>query len=104
MKGKYLITTDNWFYGPDGKEYRAVWGQVEVLLDSFLGISTNRNSTNWFIRVGSDANHVIIAGCQIHYAIKSEIKPNTDIVKAWNSNDKDGINIYDRPNVIYIAE
>ena len=22
MKGKYLITTDNWFVAPDGKSYR----------------------------------------------------------------------------------
>ena len=31
MKGKYLITTDNWFIAPDRGNYRAVWGEVEVL-------------------------------------------------------------------------
>lgn len=46
MKGKYLITTDNWFIAPDGKSYRAAWGSVEILNDSFLGIQTNRNSSN----------------------------------------------------------
>jgi hypothetical protein len=36
MKGKYLITTDSWFYAPDGKQYKAVWGEVSILSDSIL--------------------------------------------------------------------
>ena len=43
MKGKYLITTDNWFYAPDGKEYRAAWGDVEIVEDSFLGLKTKQH-------------------------------------------------------------
>ena len=46
MKGKYLITTDDWFYAPDGKKYKSVWGEVKILEDEVLGITTNRNSTN----------------------------------------------------------
>lgn len=30
MTGKYLITTDAWFIAPDGKQYRAVWGEVMI--------------------------------------------------------------------------
>lgn len=103
MKGKYLITTDSWFYAPDGKEYRAVWGNVEIVEDTFLGLKTNRNSTNWFAKVGSEHNHVIVAGCQIHYAIKCEIKPNTDECEGWNTNEN-GIRKYERPTTIYVAE
>ena len=33
MKGKYLITTDNYFYG---QQYRSVFGEIEILQDSFL--------------------------------------------------------------------
>jgi len=75
MKGKYIVTTDNWFYAPDGNSYKAVWGEVEIVEDTFLGIKTNRNSSNWFAKVGNENNHVVIAGCQIHYATKCEQTP-----------------------------
>lgn len=76
MTGKYLITTDNFFLCPDGKYYKAVWGDVRVLGDKeALGIETNRNSTNWFLMVGNESKQVLIAGCQIHYAVKSETPP-----------------------------
>jgi hypothetical protein len=69
---KYLITTDDWFYGPDGKQYKAVWGTFQgIYKDEELGIKTNRHSTNWYIKIG-DVFTVTIAGCQIHYAIKCE--------------------------------
>lgn len=83
MKGKYLITTDNWFFAPNGKQYRAAWGEVEILEDTFLGLKTNRNSTNWFAKVGSEDNHIIIAGCQIHYSIRCEEEPETAYVNDW---------------------
>lgn len=75
MKGKYLITTDNWFYAPDGKLYRAVWGNVEILPDDFLGVKTNIRSSNWYAKVGSADKFVLIAGCQLHYAVKCPKKP-----------------------------
>jgi hypothetical protein len=103
MKGKFLITTDNWFYAPDGKQYRSVWGEVEIVSDSILGIKTNVRSSNWFAKVGSDENHLIIAGCQIHYACKSEAKPNTERVDDW-SNTTGKLEEYKRPSNIYIAE
>jgi hypothetical protein len=62
-----LITTDNWFYAPDGRCYRAATGKlIAIMDDSVLGIHTNRNSTNWYVQVGN----LMIAGCQIHYAIR----------------------------------
>ena len=77
-KGKYLITTDNWFYAPDGQSYKAVWGEVRILEDTVLGIKTNRNSSNWYAYVGSDEKGMVVAGCQIHYAVKSANKPSQD--------------------------
>jgi hypothetical protein len=76
MKGKYIVTTDNWFYAPDGNSYKAVWGEVSILEDAVLGIKTNRNSSNWYAMVGSKDNHVIVAGCQIHYATRCEKEPS----------------------------
>jgi len=103
MTGKYLITTDAWFLAPDGKYYRAVWGEVEILQDSWLGLKTNRNSANWYAKVGDYENHVIVAGCQIHYAIKCETKPNTDRVMDYHADESSGWKDVERPTQIYIA-
>ncbi len=67
---KYLITADNWFFAPDGENYRAAFGTVHALVDSemALGMKTNRNSTNWYVVVGD----MILAGCQIHYAVRAD--------------------------------
>lgn len=102
MEGKYLITTDGWFYAPDGMAYSAVWGDVEIVEDTFLGVKTNRNSANWFAKVGTPDNHVIVAGCQIHYAIKCETKPNIQDVEDQYVDTK--LVKYTRPTRIYIAE
>ena len=65
---KYLITTDKWFFAPDGQQYRAVHGTVKAVLDdkAALGIATNSRSTNWYLSIGN----MLIAGCQIYYAIQ----------------------------------
>ena len=76
--GKYLITCDNWFYAPDGQNYIAAWGEVTIIPDTALGIKTNARSANWYARVGTEDNHVIIAGCQIHYAVRCEERPSKD--------------------------
>ena len=78
MQGKkYLVTTNNWFVAPDGNQYRSAWGEVEILQDDFLGIKTNRNSTNWFARIGVGNRHIIVAGYQIFYAVRCENIPFT---------------------------
>jgi hypothetical protein len=100
MKGKYLITTDNWFYAPDGKQYRGVWGNVEIVSDAILGIKTNVRSSNWFAKVGSEDNHVIIAGCQIHYAVKCENEPNNEPVEDYNI-EGGKISKFTRPSMSY---
>ena len=70
VKGEtYLITCDNWFMAPDGESYKGVWGTFKGIHNDSetLGIKTNRGSTNWYAELGN----MFIAGCQIHYAIKS---------------------------------
>lgn len=85
MEGKYLITTDHWFYAPDGRQYKAVFGECKILKDDVLGIKTNRASTNWYVQVGNDVDNILIAGCQIHYAIKCE---SVDSSKGYTEDDK----------------
>lgn len=104
MQGKYLITTNNWFTAPNGLQYKAAWGNVKIVEDSFLGLKTNRNSSNWFAKVGSESNHIIIAGCQIYYAIKCKEKPVSTPVSDWTADAANGVNQYVRPSSIYIAE
>lgn len=104
MKGKYLLTTDAWFVAPNGIQYKSVWGEVSVLDDSVLGVKTNRNSSNWFVRIGSDDNHVIIAGCQIHYAARCEFRPNTDRTSDYTEDASNGVTEFERPSIVYIAE
>ena len=104
MKGKYLITTDSWFIAPNGKIYRAVWGDVEIVEDTFLGLKTNRNSSNWFAKVGNEDHHVIIAGCQIHYAVKTDIEPIEGKVMDYHTDAAVGIKEFERPSQIYIIK
>lgn len=102
MKGKYLITTDSWFYASDSKQYKAVWGEIEIVEDSILGIKTNTRSSNWYAKVGSKDNHVIVAGCQIHYACRCEKEPET---LSSEVNVVDGVRkTEERIHAIYIAK
>ena len=103
MQGRYLITTEKWFTAPDGKTYQAVWGNVQILEDSILGLKTNRNSSNWYAQVGANGKEVIIAGCQIHYAVRCNEKPYCGDVLDWTV-DNATFNTYTRPTKIYIAE
>ncbi|AGO48412.1 hypothetical protein Phi10:1_gp071 [Cellulophaga phage phi10:1] len=100
MKGKYLINTDSYFIAPDGREYKAVYGEVEILNDTFLGVKTNARSANWFAKVGTEDNHVIIAGCQIHYATKTTNEINRGGSDSWS---EDG-STFKLPCRIYFAE
>jgi len=67
---KVLIILDCWIFGPDGRQYRAVYGTLHGVFDDkeTLGIKTNAKSTNWYVQVGRQ----IIAGCQVHYAANVE--------------------------------
>ncbi len=42
MEGKYLITTDAWFYAPDGLKYRGVWGEVKQQKILFLRVENKQ--------------------------------------------------------------
>lgn len=83
---RVLITTQNWFYAPDGRQYRAAVGIVKEIASSekTLGVETNKNSTNWYVRIGN----MLIAGCQIFYVIKTDECNTEDYLEVTTSEDK----------------
>ena len=98
---KALITADGWFYAPDGRSYRAVFGTIKGILTSedTLGIKTNAKSTNWYVEIGN----MLVAGCQIHYAIKTD-KCSKDKALNWSSSAESGVKEFETPCSIYFAD
>lgn len=76
---KYLVTTNNYFFAPDGQQYTAVFGTIKNIWPDheILGIQTNRHSTNWYLQIGN----MIVAGCQIYYAIKTDVCSKENYVR-----------------------
>lgn len=98
---KTLITCNAWFYAPDGRQYRAVFGTVKAVRSSeeTLGVRTNMRSTNWYVEIGC----LTVAGCQIHYAVRCD-KCNTQRAMDWRVSEKDGMEEYERPSAIFDAD
>lgn len=97
---KVLLTTHAYFVGPDGRDYRAVHGTVKAVQSDVdtLGIKTNARSTNWYVEIGN----VVIAGCQIFYAVKCD-SVSFDPAEYWQTHD--GKVITDaRPTMIFNAD
>jgi hypothetical protein len=97
---KVIITTDNWFYGPDGKQYRSIYGTVRGVFndEQTLGIRTNNRSSNWYARIGG----MVVAGCQIHYVCAAS-QPPPDVVSDFMA-DNGKASHYDRPSVCLNAD
>jgi hypothetical protein len=98
---KALITTDNWFFAPDGNTYRAVFGTVKAVrsAEETLGVKTNAKSTNWYVEIGN----MTIAGCQIHYAVRTD-KCSDGPSKGWSTDAQHGCKVYEMPRSIYLAD
>ena len=98
---KVLLTTFAYFFAPNGRQYRAVFGTVKNILSSedTLGIKTNAKSTNWYIEIGN----MIIAGCQVNYAVKTDVCNLDDNVDefGWGENSH---HAFSRPSMIYNAD
>jgi len=99
----YIVTTDNFFICPDGRYYGAVYGNVQIIdKKEALGKETmNRYDTSWYARVGTEDNHVIVAGCQIKYAVRTD---NPNLGSCMVENLHEGQYRHDeRKSVIYDA-
>ena len=73
---KVLVTTDGWFYAPDGESYRAVFGTLVelVITEEKYGIKNDKNTAKWALKIGN----MLIAGCRIHYIVKTDKCNGTD--------------------------
>ena len=70
-----LITTEHWFYAPDGRQYKGVYGKANIIqAKALLGFNPT-HSTNWMLEVGGFDKKIIVMGCQIHYACLCTKKP-----------------------------
>ena len=100
LNQKYLITTNEWFSAPDGQMYKAVFGTVTAIRtdEETLGIKTNARSANWYVLIGN----MIVAGCQIHYAIRSN-DCSRRRYEGYHTND-DGIVEWTAASQIYFAD
>jgi hypothetical protein len=98
---KVLVTVDNWFYGPNGRQYRAVFGTLNAIqnAEQVLGIKVSARSHDWYMTVGNTT----IAGCQIHYAMLCD-QVETGMVPDWTSSADKGYVAFERPSGIFCAD
>lgn len=97
---KALITTNEWFYAPNGRHYKAVFGTIKAArtAEASLGIRPNGKSANWYLEIGN----MTIAGCQIHYAVRCD---SCEFGRADDWATKDGGLVeFKRPCTIYNAD
>lgn len=100
---KVILTTAEWFYGSDGKQYRAIFGTLRkpVAAKEAFGFDVSRNHTNWMVEVGN----MIIMGCQVRYVVLCDT-PNFGEVEDWCTPATAASEPlrYTRPSTIYNAE
>ncbi|WP_276483572.1 hypothetical protein [Paraflavitalea pollutisoli] len=99
---KVLITTSEWFVGPDGKDHRAVWGTLNGVHEAgkALGFIPNRAHANWFYDIGG----VVIMGCQVKYLCLCPDQPSPDVLGWTIEKDMKEALQYTAPFKILIAE
>lgn len=99
---KILVTTSGWFYGADGKQYKAVHGTLKAVHEAgkTLGFIPNRSHANWFIEIGE----MIIMGCQVMYVVQCD-SVHTGSVTEWShdSQQETGIRMFERPTAVYVV-
>jgi hypothetical protein len=95
-----LVTTQDWFYGTDGKSYRGAWGKFKAVHEAkdALGILPNRPNVNWFLEIGN----MSIMGCQVMHVIKCPEPPPEYSIKDHSRDSPNGIIEYQRPSEIFI--
>ena len=98
---KVLITTHNWFYAPDGKQYRAVHGTLKAIHEAgkTLGFIPNRSHANWFVEIGN----MVIMGCQVMYIVQAENVEHSPIIPDMKREDDGTIKNIQEPNRIYFT-
>jgi len=71
----YLVTTHDWFMAPDGEQYKAIYGNCQIIqTKEALGFNPTR-SVNWILEIKGETEEATIGGCQINYAFKCKKPP-----------------------------
>jgi hypothetical protein len=98
---KVLVTTTNWFYGTDGKQYRALYGTLKAVhqAENVLGFKPDRAHTNWFVEIGS----MMIAGCQVLYCLQLNEQPNLGKAMEQKITDTGALD-YERGCAIFVTD
>ena len=68
---RYLITTDDWFYAPDGQSYKAVYGTIKeqrIHGSRCVGFGANPSSAGLYVNIG----RMTIFNDSIKYAIRAD--------------------------------
>lgn len=96
-----LVTTEDWFIAPDGKDYKAVYGVLKGVHEAgkTLGFIPNRSHANWFLEVGN----VTIMGCRVRYVVRTDERPPNTRSLGWTTHDGE-LKQYERPCMIYFSE
>ena len=99
---RVLITTSNWFFAPNGRQYRAVVGRLRGIhsAPAILGIKVNARSVDWYAEVG----RMVVAGCEINHAIAVEDhEPNLDRATDFSIGQNAELKEYERLSSIFDA-
>jgi hypothetical protein len=70
-----LVTCDDWFFAPDGNSYKAAWGPTWIMPAKDLVGFAPKNTAEWYVVVGRGQGGVVLAGCRVHYAVRTDRKP-----------------------------
>jgi hypothetical protein len=102
LNQKVIVTTQAWFYAPDGKTYRAVWGTLKGVhaAKDVLGFTVNASHANFYVEVGG----MVVAGCQALYCVRCDARPVFEAVPHALYDNASGLKLIERPNEIYLAE
>lgn len=81
-----LITTQNWFLGKDGRQYRAIWGKLKGITEviNLYGFVPSRSNANWVVEIGG----MVIAGCQVFYSELCPDRPPEGMITDFVKDDK----------------
>jgi hypothetical protein len=92
-----LVTTSAWFYGKDGKQYRAIYGKLRGVFAAkdLFGFTPNASHANWLLEIGD----MVVMGCQVLYCIKCD-DPYVGDTEDW-SNVNGDYKSFARPTSIY---
>ena len=103
LNKKVLITTSGWFFAPDGRQYRAIYGTLKSITDAkdLIGFTPSRSHANWVFQVGTAS----IMGCQVMYVLECDKPPTFQPITERTFSSEHNCSVSNtRDNHIYNAD